>query len=89
MKNLKPSARIKKRYLLVEAKKEETEKAILEYIGILGWAKASPFFVKSSGDKIILAVSRESLNDIRAAFSINNAKIKIIKVSGTLKGLEK
>jgi len=87
---LKPSATISRRYLLLEAEsKEQIEKVILDYIGILGWAKASPIFVKSKSDKIILAVDRKEVNNVRAAFEMSREKIKVLRVSGTLKGLEK
>lgn len=87
---LKPSAKIKKRYLLLSApSKEEVEKAILDYLGILGWAKSSPTFVKTQNSKIILSLNRKSLNDIRAAFELSPSNIKILRVSGTLKGLMK
>ena len=83
---LKSSSRINLRYALLEAKsKEEVEKTILDYIGILGWAKARPYFVKSE-DKIILAVERKMLNDVRAAFALSK-NVKVKRVSGTLKGL--
>jgi len=83
-KSLKKSMRDRKRYLLLEnASKKDVEKAILDYIGILGWAKASPVFVKSG----ILAVNRQQLEEIKASFEL--AKIKIKKISGTLKGLGK
>ncbi|MBU0761008.1 MAG: hypothetical protein KJ600_01320 [Nanoarchaeota archaeon] len=83
----KPSAKIKRRYLLLEAKnKKEIEEAILEYIGVLGWANASPVFVKTS-PKIILSINRKELINVRAAFELSPDKIKVIKVSGTLKGL--
>lgn len=86
---LKSSARIKNRYLLLKAiSKQEIEKAILEYIGTLGWAKASPVFVDIKKNKIILSINRESINEIRAAFELSNSNIKVLKVSGTLKGLD-
>ena len=67
---LKPSMRIKRRYLLLETKsKDEVEKTILDYIGILGWAKAEPQFI-TKNSKIILAIERSSLTDIRAAFEL-------------------
>ena len=69
--------------------KDIIEKTILDYVGILGWAKAEPIFVKQSGDNIILAVERKSLNDIRAAFELSKDGMKIIRVSGTIKGLDK
>jgi len=81
-KNLKPSMRENKRYILIEESgKEEVEKSILDYIGILGYSKASPIFARSN----ILAVNRKMLNEIRAALSL--AGIKIKRVSGTIKGL--
>lgn len=84
----KPSAKIKRRYILLSASsKHEIEKAILDYIGIIGWAKAAPFFVENKDNKIILAVERSSLNNVRAALEISPYKIKILKVSGTLKGI--
>lgn len=79
-KKLKPSLRENKRYLLVEASRKEVEDAILKFIGVLGYAKASPVFVKNA-----LAVNRESLNSIKAALCL--AGIKVKRVSGTLKGL--
>ena len=87
---LKPSARINRRYLLLTAKdKEVVERVILDYIGILGWGKAAPFFVEQDGNKIILAVERKSLSDVRAAFEMAPESIKVHRVSGTLKGLKR
>ena len=82
---LKPSARIKRRYLLIDGNKEEIEKAILDYIGILGWANSVPMFVQL--DPIVLAIERSSLTNVRAAFEASPYKINVKKVSGTLKGL--
>ena len=82
---IKPSARIKRRYLLFKGgTKSEIEKVILDYIGILGWAKASPVFVKSN----ILAVERKMVEDIKASFELCKKDIEIKKTSGTLKGLK-
>jgi len=81
---LKPSAKIHRRYLLIEGSKPDIEKAILEYIGILGYAEASPLFVKPN----VLAVERSALIKVRAAFEASPYSIKVKKVSGTLKGLE-
>jgi len=87
---LKPTARLKRRYLLIiGAGKEEIEGIILDYLGVLGWAKAAPFFVSEEKDRIVLAVNRKELCNIRAAFELSLSKARIIKVSGTLKGLEK
>lgn len=86
---LKPSARIKKRYILLDTNsKDLVEKAILDYIGILGWAKASPSFIKSKRGNILLAINRKSLDNVKAAIELSNSNIKILKVSGTLRGLQ-
>ena len=89
---LKSSSQINRRYLLLDAANKETvEKVILDYIGILGWAKAAPLFVstKQHSNKLILAIERKSLVNVRAALELSKEKIKILKVSGTLRGLSK
>lgn len=91
---IKPSAKTKRRYLLLKAEsKKEVEKTILDYIGILGWSKASPIFVSPFKNrvenKIILSVDRKELTNIRAAFELSKSGIKIEKVSGTIAGLQK
>ena len=86
----KPNTRERSRYLLIKGKKEEIEGAILEFLGILGWAKANPRFVFIKGlekGKIVLTVDRKELDNIRAAFEMSKDKIEVLKVSGTLKGL--
>jgi len=89
MLKLNATQRIKRRYLLIEApSKEIVEKVILDYIGILGWAKAIPQFVEHQNG-IVLAIERKSLNDVRASFELTKEKIKVIRVSGTIKGLGK
>ena len=89
MLKLKSSVRQNKRYLLIEGKKEEIEKAILDYVGILGYAKAAPIFVKKNKYSYVLAVNRKEIDRIRGAFAISSDKITVLKVSGTLKGLNK
>ncbi len=85
---LKASARDNRRYLLVNEKSNEViEKAILDYIGILGFAKAGYVFVDKDGNNLVCSVKRESLNDVRAALGMMG--IRVENVSGTLRGLER
>jgi RNase P/RNase MRP subunit POP5 len=85
---LRPSARDNRRYFLIDSNdNEKVEGAILDYIGILGMAKSAYFFVKTEGNKIIGSCLRESLNSVLASLAF--AEIKVLKVSGTLKGLKK
>jgi RNase P/RNase MRP subunit POP5 len=85
LKILKPSMREKKRYLMLSGNftKKEVESAIKEYIGVLGYAKASPMWISSN----VLAVNRKELNNVRASFVLTK-NISVLKVSGTLKGLK-
>ena len=89
MLTLKPTLRANRRYLLVRGIKKDIEYAILEYIGVLGWANAAPVFVSSNGDKVTVAVNREALVDVRAALALAKNELTVLRVSGTLKGLEK
>jgi len=85
--------RRKIRYLIIEAEsKEAIEKAIIEAIGAIGWARAQPEFVELKREKagergFVLAVERASVNEVKASFELSKEKIKVLNVSGTLKGL--
>ncbi|HLC53183.1 MAG TPA: hypothetical protein VJK03_01450 [Candidatus Nanoarchaeia archaeon] len=87
----RPSLRMKKRYLLIEAPSEEAiERVLLEALGTLGVAAAMPLFVhprKPLFGKYIVAVERAALTAVRAACELCPEKISILRVSGTLHGL--
>ena len=78
--------REKKRYLLLKGNfaKAQVEKAIKDYIGLLGYAKASPTFIS----KNILAVNRKELDNVKAALCLSDENIEIKRASGTLKKLK-
>jgi hypothetical protein len=83
---LKASARDNRRYLLIrEIDGEKIEKAIFNYIGVLGFAKSAFMFVKKTNGRIIGAVKREELEDVKASLAF--AGIGVERVSGTIKGL--
>lgn len=90
MKILRSSHRDKKRYVLIKGKdadKKNLEEAILQAVGILGFAEASPQVIKSGRDFSVLAINRDSLNKIRAGFLISGKDIQITKVAGSIKKL--
>jgi len=89
MKSLKPSSREKKRYLLVEGEIKDIEKAILEFVGILGMSKICLGWIKSKKNSAIISVNREMVDSVRASLCVWPEKISVKKVSGTLKGLGK
>jgi len=87
MKALKPSHRERKRYLLIKGNNASwavIEKVILEFVGVLGFAEASPSVVKSSKGRVVLAVNREALDKVRSAFLISGKNLEIVKVSGSV-----
>jgi RNase P/RNase MRP subunit POP5 len=91
MKSLKPSMRENKRYLLVEGKdlKKNIEKAILDFIGILGMSKVGLGWIKSNSNSAVISINREMLDSVRASLCVFPEKMEVKKVSGTLKGLGK
>ena len=90
MKSLKPSMRENKRYLLVKGTNLKTniEKAILEFVGVLGMSKAGLSYIKTNKDSAIISINREAINEVRASFCVWPEKISVKKVSGTLRGLK-
>jgi len=87
MKPLKPTMKERKRYLLLKGKnlKPNVEEAIKDFIGVLGLSKTSPVWIKED----ILCINRKSLDHVKASFAIWPEQIKVVKISGTLKGLGK
>ena len=84
---LKPSARDKRRYFLTRASNKKIEESILEYIGVLGFAKSAYMKVNSkdfSGYTVGSCLVK-SLEDVRAALAFSGISVEL--VSGTLKGL--
>jgi RNase P/RNase MRP subunit POP5 len=91
MKPLNPADREKKRYLLLEGEnlRKNVPRAILEFVGILGMANASPTFIKENKNSAIVQINRKYLNEVRASFVLFESKIEVKRVSGTIKGLNK
>jgi len=88
---LRPSARDKRRYFLVRASNAKVEDAILDYVGVLGFARSAYMPVKEkeiTGKEKGLMIGSclvKSLDEVRAGLCL--AGIGILRVSGTLKGL--
>jgi len=91
MKSLKPSSREKKRYLLIKGKnlKQNIEKSILDFVGVLGMSKCGLSWIKSDTNSAVICVNREMVNSVRASLCAWPEKIEVVKVSGTLKGLRR
>ncbi|HOW36915.1 MAG TPA: hypothetical protein PLK34_01565 [Candidatus Pacearchaeota archaeon] len=91
MKSLSPSQKENKRYLIVKGTnlQKNIEKAILDFIGVLGMSRTGLGFIETRGDYAIISVDREALNEVRASLAIFPEKISVERVSGTLKALGK
>jgi len=91
MKSLIPSHKENKRYLLVKGKNLNVniEKAILDFIGVLGMSKTGISFIKTEKDLAIICINRQSVDHVRASLAVWKDKIIVEKVSGTLKGLSR
>jgi RNase P/RNase MRP subunit POP5 len=78
-----------KRYLLVVGAnlKENIEKAILDFIGVLGMSKTGLSYIKVGKNSAVICVNREAVNEVRASLCVWPDKIIVKKVSGTLRGL--
>ncbi len=91
MKALIPSHRENKRYLLVKGKnlKENIEKAILEFSGILGMSECGLNFISSNSknNSAIISINRKSLDLVKASLGVFPKEIDVLKISGTLKSL--
>jgi RNase P/RNase MRP subunit POP5 len=81
-KKLKPSSRENKRYVLFEGSREQAERAILEFIGILGYAQSGVSFPSQN----VLAVNREMIDKVRSALVLSG--IKVLRVSGTIRHIK-
>jgi len=90
MKPLNPAIREKKRYLFLKGNnlRENVEKSILEFIGILGMAKTGLGWIKSDRESAIISVNRKMIDQVKASFALWPEPIEVKRISGTLKGLK-
>ena len=90
MKSLKPSMRENKRYLLIEGNdlKKNVERAILDFVGVLGFSKVGLSWIDEKNDSGIISINREMVDSVRASICVFPKKMEVRKVSGTLKGLK-
>lgn len=90
MKALIPSHKENKRYLMIKGEnaRENIEKAILEFVGVLGLSKCGLSFIKNDKNSCVICVNREAVDSVRASLAVFPNKMEVIKVSGTIKGLK-
>ncbi len=79
---------VKRRHLLITELDEASVCALLlRMLGVLGYARAAPVFVKDQRN-VILSVVVTELDDVLAAFELSPAGT-VVRVSGTLEQLHR
>ena len=68
--------------------KKNVERAILDFIGALGFSKVGLGWIDEKNDSGIISVNREMVDSVRASICVFPKKMEVKKVSGTLKGLK-
>jgi len=85
VKNFPPSLREKNRYLLIKGRKEEFFKIQKEFLGIIGFSKASFKVIDEKGDLFLVKCNSEVLDKVRASFCLYDSNLRIVRVFGTIK----
>ena len=80
---LLPSLKEDKHYLVFQGNKDNVEKALLEFLGILGMSKANPVIIEFKKNVGILSFNRKYADDIKSALVFYN--IHTLGISGTIK----
>lgn len=90
-----PTLREKRHYLVLMSEtmqdmEEKINRAILDFIGVLGYAKAGVFFVEQEKVNVkqiyfILSVVTKYVDAVKAAIALMRPKVHCIGVSGTIK----
>ena len=83
---LLPSLKEKKHYILFSGEKQKAEKALFEFLGILGMAKANPQVIWTAKGKGIIMFNRQFADDIKTALVFSG--IHTLGVSGTINKLK-
>ncbi len=80
---LMPTLKEDRHYLVFEGDKDKVEQALLEFLGILGYAKAGPILVEYSKGKGIISFNRKHADEVKSALLFYN--IHTLGISGTIK----
>ena len=80
---LLPALKEKKHYLVFKGDKDKVEKSLMDFLGILGVAKANPAIILSKKDEGILSFNRDYSDEIKTALAFSG--IHTLGISGTIK----
>ncbi|MGB9707730.1 MAG: hypothetical protein ACPLXC_00125 [Candidatus Pacearchaeota archaeon] len=88
---LLPTLREKRHYLVIKSKKvlnenelkEKIDKAILDFIGIYGYAKAGVLFIELRKNYAIISIVTKLVDKVKASLTLTD--LECVGVSGTIK----
>ncbi len=88
---LLPTLREKRHYLVIKPKEalnekelhEKIDKAILDFIGIYGYAKAGVLFIELKRNYAIISITTKFVEPVKAALALSD--LDCVGVSGTIK----
>ncbi len=88
---LMPTLREKRHYLVIKSKKalsenelkEKIDKAVLDFIGIYGYAKAGVLFIELRKNYAIISITTKFVEQVKASLTL--ADLECVGVSGTIK----
>ncbi|HLC31645.1 MAG TPA: hypothetical protein VJK51_03180 [Candidatus Nanoarchaeia archaeon] len=89
MLKLKATKRSTLRYILFSGSDREGVSALLQrMLGVMGVSRLAARYV-AHGTEVIVAVDRAAVDSVRAAVELDPGETRIVRVSGTLKGLRR
>ncbi|MEK6952339.1 MAG: Rpp14/Pop5 family protein [Nanoarchaeota archaeon] len=94
IKNLLPSLKERKRYILYKTNKkmdkEDIDSSLKSFMGELGIAKSGLKFIKHENEKGIIQVNHKFVDEVKTGLALiyrPDLMIRTVRVSGTLKNL--
>lgn len=79
-----PSLKEKRHYLVIKpGNKEKLDKILIDFLGILNYARAGPQVIETRKEYTILSVITKYVKEIKAALA--QSDFKCVGVSGTIK----
>lgn len=87
---MKPTLKEKRRYILIRSLEgnlrwEDIKKAIKDFLGDVGLAKANPKVMEKGKNYIILRVRHDMVDGVRASLVLLDTLLSVPRVSGTIK----
>jgi hypothetical protein len=74
--------------LFAETNAAQVKEGLLQGLGLLGWARAEPVF-STQHAHVVMSCNPRMINEVKAASVLCSPRLTILRISGTLAGLER